>query len=823
MHRRDVHLPLASARKGNIEPPTSLNNRKCLIALCYCNLFPISLLLIVLQLLYNFNYHLLHLQHQVRTPKCTATSNELFSATMNSPSSSELSSEFDLSSVGSLSPPPPSYPSPPSSQEQVSSQNHLKRSREDEDAPAAKKRRTPEPKPRTTQYLNLRSPSTEQKKQMDLLMKVLRKRRKIVVIAGAGISVSAGIPDFRSGDGLFTTLRAEHNLRGSAKQLFDASVYQTDASTSSFHDMLRDLSEQTAAAEPTEFHHLVAKLASDGRLMRLYTQNVDGLDTSLPPLETEFPLSSKGPWPRTVQLHGGLQKMTCSKCNHISDFEPNLFRGATPPLCKICIEADKVRTDHAGKRSHGVGKLRPRMLLYNESSPDEDAIGKVSEADLRARPDAVMVVGTTMKVKGLRRIVREMCGVVRGRKDGIAVWLNHEPPPISKEFEDCWDLVVEGSSDTVAQLANLRHWDDNTIDYKECSESDTERAIANGSDLKVLIDPTTQKIKPHSVPSKMEVKVVIESPAKKAVASSLLTPAASPRSKSVDPKVVIPPLPPKMIFPHLKDFGKKGVANKVSKSKQLSKPSTKAAGSKAKTTKSRSSLAQTSNAKISASFKVTKPQRPTISTAINKIQSLKPVTSAGNENPKPSRPMAPLSPVAARHNGPLPPHSSPKMLHIPAKISLDFLHQENRPIHVDSLKADTPKIAPPRTPVTEVRTPTSPEFSMSPHWVSARNSPTQPAYEKMLLVERLVYPDDASFPCHSDFHHTVVSGQPKYTGHLTYDHFGRAYSDPLVSTDQIPRKIARPEKIDVERRLKSMSEEIVSPTAIPGGMKHLLN
>ena len=117
---------------------------------------------------------------------------------MNSPSSSELSSDLDLTSVGSLSP-PPYYPSPPPSQEDSSGKDaHLshKRSREEEDAPVLKKRRKVEPKPRTTQYLNLRPPlvstATDQSAQLDLLVKTIRKRQKIVVIAGAGISVSAG-------------------------------------------------------------------------------------------------------------------------------------------------------------------------------------------------------------------------------------------------------------------------------------------------------------------------------------------------------------------------------------------------------------------------------------------------------------------------------------------------------------------------------------------------------------------------------------------------------------------------------------------------------
>ncbi|OJD26200.1 NAD-dependent protein deacetylase hst4, partial [Blastomyces percursus] len=50
-----------------------------------------------------------------------------------------------------------------------------------------------------------------------------------------------------------------------------------------------------------------------------YTQNVDEIDTSLPPLATEVPLSMKAAWPRTIQLHGGPKKMVCQKCSHTLD------------------------------------------------------------------------------------------------------------------------------------------------------------------------------------------------------------------------------------------------------------------------------------------------------------------------------------------------------------------------------------------------------------------------------------------------------------------------------------------------------------------------
>ena len=110
-----------------------------------------------------------------------------------------LLSDFssDLSSVPS-SPPMP-YLSPASSQEPDNATlliHHAKRSLGDADIPPARKRRRVEPKPRTTEKLDLTDPETmytaESKAQLDRLLKVLRKRRKIVVIAGAGISVAAG-------------------------------------------------------------------------------------------------------------------------------------------------------------------------------------------------------------------------------------------------------------------------------------------------------------------------------------------------------------------------------------------------------------------------------------------------------------------------------------------------------------------------------------------------------------------------------------------------------------------------------------------------------
>lgn len=372
---------------------------------------------------------------------------------------------------------PADYPSPPSSN--VSDKGSSSPARdatesapEHDGPPPPKKRKITGSKELKTEYLDLRALSDSndeahhkiQDAKLKKLMETLRSKRKIVVIAGAGISVSAGIPDFRSSTGLFTSLRSQHKLKASGKHLFDASVYRNDSSTSSFHKMVRDLSHLTKNAQPTPFHHMLATLAEEGRLMRLYSQNVDGIDTALPPLATKVPLNTKGPWPKTIQLHGGLAKMVCQKCGFLLDFDATLFEGPEPPPCNECEDADMARTA-AGLRSHGIGRLRPRMVLYNEYNPDEEAIGAASHADIKNRPDAVIVVGTSLKVPGIRRLARELCAVTRDRRGGFTAWINMDPEPVGNDMKDCWDMVVRGECDEIARYVGLPRWDD-----KDCGE-----------------------------------------------------------------------------------------------------------------------------------------------------------------------------------------------------------------------------------------------------------------------------------------------------------------------------------------------------------------
>jgi NAD+-dependent protein deacetylase SIR2 len=139
--------------------------------------------------------------------------------------------------------------------------------------------------------------------------------------------------------------------------------------------------------------------------------------------------------------------MVYSKCNHCSNLDAERFNGPKPLSCALCQETNNVRTKHADKWSHGIRCLWSRMMLYNEHNLDNEAIGAIVKSNLRARSDALIVVGTSLKILGVRRIVNEKGAVVRNRREGTTIWVNVDELPL--RFN--WDLVVKGQCDRVGE------------------------------------------------------------------------------------------------------------------------------------------------------------------------------------------------------------------------------------------------------------------------------------------------------------------------------------------------------------------------------------
>lgn len=95
-------------------------------------------------------------------------------------------------------------------------------------------------------------------------------------------------------------------------------------------------------------------------------------------------------------------------------------------------------------RALSVGTLRPAIVLYDEPHPLGDDIGELQSYDLSRSPDLLLIMGTSLKVHGLKRLVKEFAKVVHAKK-GLVVFVNATPP--SKEWEGVIDVHIHGETD----------------------------------------------------------------------------------------------------------------------------------------------------------------------------------------------------------------------------------------------------------------------------------------------------------------------------------------------------------------------------------------
>ncbi len=183
----------------------------------------------------------------------------------------------------------------------------------------------------------------------------------------------------------------------------------------------------------TAFHALMDSIASDRRLLRHYTQNINCIEQSLPDL-----------YERTVQLHGAINEALCQYCGWNGLRISESFSEACPRCQEVALDREK-----RGKRRSGIGRLRPNMVLYREEHPRGETIGATAEQDIREGLDAILVVGTALKAPGAKKLVRELCRAVKAR-DGLTIWVSNALPPAALRISS--DLVIRGDCGEVALL-----------------------------------------------------------------------------------------------------------------------------------------------------------------------------------------------------------------------------------------------------------------------------------------------------------------------------------------------------------------------------------
>ncbi|KAG5970348.1 hypothetical protein E4U55_001727 [Claviceps digitariae] len=306
---------------------------------------------------------------------------------------------------------------------------------------------------------------------VDDAVRLLATCNNIIVVTGAGISTSLGIPDFRSkGTGLYSKL--EHLGLSDPQEVFDIDVFRQDPTI--FYSVAKDIIPATDRYTPT--HKFIAMLHQRGKLLTNYSQNIDNLE-----VKAGLPKS------KLIQCHGSFGTATCVQCGYQIDGQtifPDIRAGEIP-RCLRCIQALRITNGSAKKRKRSAGAdtgkkrrrrqqpprprrwssthdssddddsdddvpqagvMKPDITFFGEDLPDEFS-RRLTEHD-RDKVDLVIVIGTSLKVTPVSEIVSFLPPNVP------QIYISRQPVNHIN-----FDIDLLGDCDTVvAELCHRLNW-----------------------------------------------------------------------------------------------------------------------------------------------------------------------------------------------------------------------------------------------------------------------------------------------------------------------------------------------------------------------------
>ncbi|EFE32603.1 uncharacterized protein ARB_00428 [Trichophyton benhamiae CBS 112371] len=245
---------------------------------------------------------------------------------------------------------------------------------------------------------------------IDDVVQLMQKAKNIIVITGAGISTSLGIPDFRSKDtGLYSKL--EHLGLSDPQEVFDIEVFREDPSI--FYSIAKDILPTEKRYSPT--HAFIRLLQDKGKLLTNFTQNIDNIEGAAGILPEKM-----------IQCHGSFATASCMDCKHQVPGEQlfETIRRGEIPKCARCEERLQAKprglkrkrnsngnmrqsrsrsqsafdddSDNDGYTLPTAGVMKPDITFFGEELPDIFK-KRLLEHD-RELTDLVIVIGTSLKV-----------------------------------------------------------------------------------------------------------------------------------------------------------------------------------------------------------------------------------------------------------------------------------------------------------------------------------------------------------------------------------------------------------------------------------------
>ncbi|MDR2391749.1 MAG: Sir2 family NAD-dependent protein deacetylase [Planctomycetota bacterium] len=186
----------------------------------------------------------------------------------------------------------------------------------------------------------------------------IRRSKKLAVLTGAGISTSAGVPDFRGPKGLYVTRAYD------PETVFDIGYFSVNPAP--FYDFTRDFLAMLETISPTPTHLFLARLEAGGKDIGIVTQNIDGLHQRA---------GSK----RIYPIHGDYSTARCRKCGKTvsgDDLAASLKASPGVPACPAC-----------------GGVVKPDVVFFGENVRHLDKC-----LALAAESDLLLVLGSSLAV-----------------------------------------------------------------------------------------------------------------------------------------------------------------------------------------------------------------------------------------------------------------------------------------------------------------------------------------------------------------------------------------------------------------------------------------
>jgi NAD-dependent deacetylase sirtuin 2 len=248
-------------------------------------------------------------------------------------------------------------------------------------------------------------------------------------MTGAGVSVSAGIPDFRTpGTGLYDNLE-EYGLPH-AEAIFDLDFFRENPAP--FYRLCKEL--WPGRYRPTPAHAFIRLLADKGKLRRCFTQNIDSLE------------STAGiPADRIVAAHGNFDSASTIPPDH-----------APVPIDEVKVAAEGGPEAWASLNAKHGGLIKPDIVFFGENLPRR--FFKLSSADL-PQCDLLLVLGTSLVVQPFASLVTQTAQgaprvLINRERVGEGGWRGFD-----FDAPGTTDLHFQGDCDDgVRELARLAGW-----------------------------------------------------------------------------------------------------------------------------------------------------------------------------------------------------------------------------------------------------------------------------------------------------------------------------------------------------------------------------